>query len=80
MSRAPVGEVLVGEDLEGTHDPPQVSLGNSALGKAPGRPSSSFFPLSWRRLKHRWRLGQSQDLTGLGDGPAPDCGVVDQVE
>ena len=25
-------------------------------------------------------VGQPWDLTGLGDGPAPACGVVDQVE
>lgn len=57
MSQAPVGEVLVGEGLEGLHDPPQVSLGISAPGEAPGRPSSSF--PSWRRLKRRWCLSDS---------------------
>ncbi len=44
MSQAPVVEVLVGEGLEGTHDPPQASHGINAPGEAPGRPSSSFFP------------------------------------
>ena len=32
VSQAPVGEVLVGEGLEGLHDLPQVSLGISAPG------------------------------------------------
>ena len=69
MSQAPVGEVLVGEGLEGLHDPPQASHGINAPGEAPGRPSSSASPASWRRLKRRWR--QSQDPWQVLDAGQP---------
>ena len=71
MGQAPVGEVLVGEGLEGLHASPQTSLGISAPGEAPGRPSSSFFPLSWRCLKRRWRLLDSPRTSQVLDTGHP---------